>query len=126
MTNKKEVRSKYFFSMTEENGGLHGKGIHVSLTGKNLQMTYIYIPAHTEVMWHSHKEESFVMVIQGGYELWVNEDYYVLEPGLVCWMPANTKHRARVGPVDTIEIEVFSPPREDWAAICPAYDFRNE
>jgi quercetin dioxygenase-like cupin family protein len=118
--------SKYLISMSKESAGIHRIGLHISVTGEQQQMTYIYMPPDAEVSWHSHPQESFVMVIQGGYEMWVGDEHFELKPGFACWVPADTPHRARVGSEPTVEIEVFSPPREDWASISPDYDFRKK
>lgn len=116
---------KYIVSIAPENGNIHRIGTHVALTGERLQMTFIYMPANAVVGWHSHPQESFVTVIKGGYEMWVGDEQFSLVPGMACWVPANTQHRATVGAEDTVEVEVFGPPREDWAALTTAFDFRT-
>jgi quercetin dioxygenase-like cupin family protein len=121
-----EKRFKYFVSVKPDQARIHRSGMHVALTGHTLQMTYIYMPPFARVDWHSHEEESFITVIEGGFEMWVADEHFHLTPGSACWIPANTPHRAIVGREPTIEIEAFSPPREDWAAITPNLDFRSE
>lgn len=117
--------SKYCVPMGQEHANLHRIGQHVSLTGERLQMTTIYMPAGAKVDWHQHDQESFIVVIQGSYRIWVAQECFELEPGFACYIPANTPHRAVVGPEPTIEIEIFSPPREDWADISPDFDRRK-
>lgn len=117
--------SRYAVPITPEHGGIHRVGIHVALTGQQLQMTVIYMPANAEVGWHSHPQESFVTVLEGGYHMWVGDEEFDLLPGWACRVPANTPHRATVGPHPTVEVEVFAPPREDWAAITPQFDMRR-
>ncbi len=111
--------------MGREHGGLHRVGQHVSLTGERLQLTTIYMPPEARVDWHSHPQESFVVVVEGGYHIWVGDEEFELNPGTACWISANTPHRALVGPEPTVEIEIFAPPREDWAAISPQFDCRK-
>lgn len=117
--------SKYLVPVDREHAHIHRIGLHAALTGQALQMTFIYMPPDSVVGWHSHPQESFVTVIQGGYEIWVGEENFKLEPGVACWVPANTPHRATVGHEATVEIEVFAPPREDWAVLTPALDMRK-
>jgi quercetin dioxygenase-like cupin family protein len=117
--------SRFMVPITREHGGIHRIGVHVALTGHQLQMTVIYMPAYAEVDWHSHPQESFVMVLEGAYRIWVGDETFDLTPGLACWVPANTPHRAVVGPNALVELEIFAPPRSDWAAITPQFDFRQ-
>lgn len=117
--------NRYIVPLGRDHGNIHHIGQHVVVTGEQLQMACIYMPPEAEVGWHSHPQESFVTVIQGGYELWVGSEQFTLGPGQACWIPANTAHRAIVGPEPTVEIEVFSPPREEWAELTPQFDFRR-
>jgi quercetin dioxygenase-like cupin family protein len=124
MESRDNLRSRYLVPVTRAHGGLHRIGTHIALSGQQLQMTFIYMPPHATVDWHSHEQESFVLVVEGGYRLWVGEEHFELAPGWACHVPARTPHRAIVGPQSTLEIEIFAPPRADWAAITPQFDFR--
>lgn len=124
MAERTGSQSRFLVPVTREHGGIHRVGIHVAVTGQALQMTYIYMPANAEVGWHSHPQESFVVLLEGGYRMWVGDEQFDLRPGLACHVPANTRHRAIVGPAPTLEVELFCPPRDDWAAITPQFDFR--
>lgn len=117
--------SRFLVPISVEQAHIHHVGKHVVITGLHLQLAYIYMPPHVEVAWHSHPQESFVVVLEGGYEMWVGDEHFSLVPGQACWIPAQTPHRATVGPEATVELEAFAPAREEWAALTPHFDFRR-
>jgi quercetin dioxygenase-like cupin family protein len=117
-------RSKYLAPITLENAGPARAGRSVVLTGEQLQLAIVYLTPGAEIPWHSHPNETMVTLIQGRYELWIGDEHLTLEPGWAAWIPANMPHRALVGPEQTVEIEAFAPPRDDYAGRTPQFDFR--
>lgn len=103
--------------------GLVGKS--VVLTGDRLQLAYVYLEPHAEIPWHSHPAETLVTLVQGGYDLWIGDEHFWLEPGWAAWVPSNVPHRVRVGDQLTVEVEAFAPPREEYAIRTRQYDFRR-
>jgi quercetin dioxygenase-like cupin family protein len=62
---------------------------------------------------HAHPHEQIAHVISGQIEFTINGETRVLGPREVAVIPSNVPHSARILE-DTINIEVFSPPREDF------------
>jgi quercetin dioxygenase-like cupin family protein len=89
--------------------GYHGRGIH---TGK---VTYMYwkVDAGAAVPEHAHMQEQVANVLQGEFELTVDGETSILEPGKVAFIPPNVKHSGRA--ITYCELlDVFYPEREDY------------
>jgi quercetin dioxygenase-like cupin family protein len=120
-------RSKFVISIAPESAerGTDGYSL-VAITSENVQFLYIYLDPGSEIPWHSHPNESIETLITGEMEMWVGDEHFILRPGYVCRIPPNIRHRGIVGNEAAIDIEVFSPPRDDLAKITPEYDFRRK
>ena len=68
------------------------------------------------VPWHSHENEQITDVIEGTIRFWFDNDeqnYIDLLAGDTYIIKGNRPHKAlMIGKV--IEIDTFSPPRQDW------------
>lgn len=62
---------------------------------------------------HSHPHEQIVMMVSGRLRLAVGDDEEVLGPDDIVVIPPHTPHEAEALE-DTVVIDVFSPPREDF------------
>jgi quercetin dioxygenase-like cupin family protein len=62
---------------------------------------------------HNHPNEQITYIIKGAVRVHMqNKDYFVRQ-GEVIIIPSNVYHEFEALE-DTIDIDVFSPPREDW------------
>jgi quercetin dioxygenase-like cupin family protein len=89
--------------------GYKGKAIHTGTA------TYMFwkVEAGAAVPEHSHIHEQVANVLQGTFELTVNGETALLEPGEVAVIPPNVKHSGRA--VTYCELlDVFIPEREDY------------
>ena len=89
--------------------GYKGRAIHTGTA------TYMYwkVDAGAAVPEHSHKHEQVANVLQGVFELTVDGETKLLEPGKVAVIPSNVKHSGRA--VTYCELlDVFYPEREDY------------
>jgi quercetin dioxygenase-like cupin family protein len=89
--------------------GYKGRAIH---TGN---ATYMFwkVEAGAAVPEHSHIHEQVANVLQGTFELTVDGETTLLEPGKVAVIPPNVKHSGRA--VTYCELlDVFIPEREDY------------
>jgi len=98
-------------SLTEKEvfPGYKGRAIHTGTT------TYMYwkVDAGAGVPQHSHMHEQVVNVLKGSFELTVDGNTAILEPGKVAVIPPNVKHSGRA--VTYCELlDVFVPEREDY------------
>lgn len=118
-------KNRYLVPISAEHAVQGRVGKSVVLTGENLQLAIVYLEPGSEIPWHSHPNEAMVTLIQGSYEMWIGEERLKLEPGWAAWIPSNVPHRAVIGDELTVEVEAFSPPREEYADRNPASDFRK-
>ena len=91
------------------------------VTGRELMVAHVYIKAGCVVPKHHHVNEQVTYILQGALRLWVGDkvdsqddaDGVLLESGEVLVIPSNVPHRA-LALEDTLDLDVFAPPREDW------------
>jgi quercetin dioxygenase-like cupin family protein len=70
---------------------------------------------------HSHPHEQMVVMVHGKLRLVVGDDETVMGPDDIVVIPPQVPHEAEALE-DTVVIDIFSPPREDFlAGDRPAY-----
>ena len=89
--------------------GYKGRVIHSE------KMTFVYwnIDAGSRVPDHSHPHEQVVNVIEGDFELTVDNETEILKPQSVVIIPPNAHHSGRAV-TDCRILDVFYPVREDY------------
>ena len=80
---------------------------------KNMTLAYWNIEKGAPLPEHSHKHEQVANVIEGKFELKVDNKTKVLEPGDVAVIPSNVKHSGKAITKCKL-IDVFYPVREDY------------
>ncbi len=90
--------------------GYHGVFIHTN----NMTIVHWRIEAGAELPEHSHLHEQIVNVIEGEFELAIDEDREKVGPGSVAVIPPHVKHAGLALTACRI-IDVFYPMREDYA-----------
>jgi quercetin dioxygenase-like cupin family protein len=86
------------------------------ISGKRMMIAQVFLRKGDEVPRHSHHNEQLTYVITGKLRLLIGEqgEYeVVVGAGEVLVIPPNLPHAA-VALEDTLDVDVFSPPREDW------------
>ena len=91
------------------------------VTGKEVMVAHVHLKAGCVVPRHHHVNEQVTYILQGAMRLWVGDkvdsrsdaDGIVLTTGELLVIPSNVPHRA-VALEDTLDMDVFAPPREDW------------
>jgi quercetin dioxygenase-like cupin family protein len=89
--------------------GYYGRAIHTGTA------TYMFwkVDAGAAVPEHSHINEQFANVLKGEFELTVNGQTELLEPGKIAVIPPNVKHSGRA--ITYCELlDVFYPERDDY------------
>jgi quercetin dioxygenase-like cupin family protein len=92
----------------------------------NLMLSYLEMDADSVVPLHKHPHEQGGVLLRGRLELTIGDEVRVVEPGSLFLIPANVPHKARPvgGPV--VVLDVFSPVREDYAALFNQYIPRDD
>ena len=86
------------------------------ISGDRMMIAHVYLDKGCEVPWHHHDNEQLVYVLEGSMRFWFEDDdgpQKVVHDGEVLVIPPNVPHKA-VALEDTLDVDVFSPPREDW------------
>lgn len=86
------------------------------ITGKTMMMAHVYLKKGCIVPQHSHQNEQLTYVLEGCLRLWVGEHLEQMvdvHAGEVLLIPSNIPHKAEALE-DTLDLDVFSPPRQDW------------
>src|SRR5262245_11793900 len=89
--------------------GYLGKFIHT----REMTIAFWKVKAGSEVPFHQHPHEQVATVQHGKFELTVDNETQILEPGMVAVIPSNTKHAGRAI-TDCELIDIFCPVREDY------------
>jgi quercetin dioxygenase-like cupin family protein len=93
---------------------------------QNLMLSYLEMDEDSVVPLHKHPHEQGGVLLRGRLELTIGDEVRVVEPGSLFLIPANVPHKARPvgGPV--VVLDVFSPVREDYAALFNKYVPRED
>lgn len=93
------------------------------ITGQRMMMAHVYLEEGSVVPTHAHDNEQLTYILEGALHFWIGEDgdrEVVVRAGEVLHIPSNVPHRARALE-DTLDLDVFSPPRQDWLDGTDAY-----
>jgi quercetin dioxygenase-like cupin family protein len=93
------------------------------ISGERMMIAHVYLKKNDEVPRHSHENEQITYVVEGALHFWFGEDgaqELTVHAGEVIVIPSHLPHRA-LALEDTLDVDVFSPPRQDWLAGTDAY-----
>ena len=88
------------------------------ITGDRMMLAHVYLKKGCVVPRHQHENEQLTYVLEGALHFWVGEDEsqeITIRAGEVLHIPSNVWHKAEALE-DTLDVDVFSPPRADWLA----------
>jgi quercetin dioxygenase-like cupin family protein len=85
------------------------------ITGERMMLTHVYLDKGCIVPRHSHENEQITYILEGALRFWIGEDgqEIVVRSGEVLHIPSNVPHMAEALE-DTVDVDIFSPPRQDW------------
>ena len=86
------------------------------VTGERMMLAHVYLEQGSVVPMHQHENEQLTYVLEGGLRFWIGtEDAEPIDvtAGQVLTIPSNVPHKAEAL-ADTLDVDVFSPPRLDW------------
>jgi quercetin dioxygenase-like cupin family protein len=93
------------------------------ITGDQMMLAHVYLKKGCVVPKHSHHNEQLTYILEGAlkFTLGENQDEEVIvRAGEVLHLPSNLPHMA-LALEDTLDVDVFSPPRQDWIDKTDAY-----
>ena len=86
------------------------------VTGKQMMLAHVYLDKGCIVPKHSHENEQITYILEGALKFWIGEDEskeVIVRAGEVLVIPSHVLHKAEALE-DTLDVDIFSPPREDW------------
>ena len=88
-------------------------------TGDRMMMAHVYLDAGSVVPRHAHENEQFTYILEGALRFRLGDgeegepEELVVRAGEVLHIPSGLPHEAEALE-DTLDLDVFSPPRQDW------------
>ena len=86
------------------------------ITGDRMMLAHVYLKKGCVVPRHQHENEQLTYILEGGLRFWIGEDekqQVDVMAGEVLHIPSMVWHKAEAL-VETVDVDVFSPPRQDW------------
>ena len=93
------------------------------VTGERMMLAHVYLKKGCIVPRHQHENEQLTYILEGALRFWIGEDEgaeMIVRAGEVLHIPSNVWHKAEALE-DTLDVDVFSPPRQDWIDKTDAY-----
>ena len=91
--------------------GITARGVH----GERLTLAVVELEPGAIAEEHSHPHEQLGIVLRGSILFRIGDEERDLRPGETWEIPSNTLHRAVAGPDGATVLDVFAPPRTEWA-----------
>jgi quercetin dioxygenase-like cupin family protein len=83
------------------------------LVGQKLMLARVIMKKGAHVPLHHHHNEQVTYILEGALKFAIDGKEIVVKAGEVLCIPSNMPHEAWALE-DTIDLDVFDPPREDW------------
>ena len=92
------------------------------ITGDQVMLAQVYLKKGCAVPKHSHPNEQFTYILEGALQFKVGDEgrEVIVRAGEVLHLPGGVPHEA-VALEDTLDVDVFYPPRQDWLDKSDAY-----
>jgi len=97
------------------------------VTGQGMMLAHVYLAKGAIVPKHQHHNEQITYILEGALRFWIGdagEQVIDVRAGEVLHIPSNVWHKAEALE-DTLDVDVFNPPRQDWLDGTDAY-FHNK
>jgi len=90
------------------------------VVGQNIMLARVLLKKGCVVPLHSHHNEQITYILEGALKFWIDGKEIVVNAGEVLTIPPHIPHKAEAL-VDTVDLDVFNPPREDWISKTDKY-----
>ena len=94
---------------------------------ERMMLAHVYLKKGAIVPAHDHHNEQFTYILSGKLRFWIGEhadapgdEFIDVGEGEVLVIPGGVRHRAEALE-DTLDMDIFNPPREDWLDGSDAY-----
>ena len=83
------------------------------VVGQEIMLARVLLKKGCIVPEHSHHNEQLTYIVEGALKFYIDGKEIVVHAGEVLCIPANMPHKAEAME-DTVDLDVFTPPRADW------------
>jgi quercetin dioxygenase-like cupin family protein len=83
------------------------------VVGDKLMLARVFLKKGAHVPQHHHHNEQVTYILEGALKFAIDGKEIVVRAGEVLCIPSNMPHEAWALE-DTLDLDVFDPPREDW------------
>jgi quercetin dioxygenase-like cupin family protein len=83
------------------------------VVGQDIMIARVLLKKGCIVPLHSHHNEQLTYILEGALKFWIDGKEIVVRAGEVLTIPRNMPHKAEALE-DTVDLDVFNPPRADW------------
>jgi quercetin dioxygenase-like cupin family protein len=90
------------------------------VVGQNVMLARVLLKKGCVVPEHSHHNEQITYILEGALKFWIDGKELVVNAGEVLTIPPHMPHKAEAL-ADTVDLDMFSPPRADWIAKTDQY-----
>ena len=98
------------------------------ITGDGMMLAHVYLAENALVPQHSHHNEQLTYILEGALKFWIGADRseeVIVRAGEVLHIPSNVPHEA-LALEDTLDVDIFNPPRQDWLDGTDSYFHRTK
>ncbi len=90
------------------------------LNGEHATVARIFLARGAVVPRHSHVSEQYSLILSGALKFIFDDATAVVRAGEMLFIPSHKPHAAEALE-DTVDLDIFSPRREDWIRKDDAY-----
>jgi len=83
------------------------------VVGQQIMLARVLLKKGCIVPLHSHHNEQLTYIVEGALKFYIDGKEITVHAGEVLCIPSNMPHKAEALE-DTVDLDVFTPPREDW------------
>jgi quercetin dioxygenase-like cupin family protein len=83
------------------------------VVGQEIMLARVLLKKGCIVPEHSHHNEQLTYVLEGALKFWIDGKEIVVNAGETLCIPSSMPHKAEALE-DTVDLDVFNPPRADW------------
>jgi quercetin dioxygenase-like cupin family protein len=83
------------------------------VVGQEIMLARVLMKKGCIIPLHSHHNEQITYILEGALKFWVEGKEIVVNAGEVLTIPPHMPHKAEAM-LDTVDLDVFNPPRADW------------
>jgi quercetin dioxygenase-like cupin family protein len=83
------------------------------VVGQEIMLARVLLKKGCIVPEHSHHNEQVTYILEGALKFWIDGKDIVVHAGEVLAIPPDMPHKAEALE-DTVDLDVFHPPRADW------------